>query len=207
MRLAELQVALKRYGFNDTDPLTSWLNASLHEFEDSFRWPFLEAATTIRASANTATISTETLPSVFRRVIILKNLTNGSKLRFFPLIRFERQIPEPSEPGNAEIYTLLELNEITVWPIPQVPTEYRLVYHRSIPDLVTSEDVPSIPAQYHYTIVRGAAYIALQAENEEERAQTAGAGFQSDVNRAINFYSSHEDDELQTVEDVQGYGD
>jgi hypothetical protein len=200
MRLSEMQTALKRYGFDDNDPLTTWLNASLHEFEDSYGWPFLNIRTTVRTAERDIQFS---LPSDFRKMKLIKNLRSEQKLRYYEIHRFEREVEYPEE-GEPEIYTVV--GETTqVWPSPTREVEYSVVYVRGVPDLSSAEDIPDIPVQYHFSVVRGAAWIGLQAENEEDRAAVAYQAWQADVARAMAFYGSQEEDEANTVEDVQGY--
>jgi hypothetical protein len=147
------------------------------------------------------------LPADFRKLISIRNETNDAKLRYYERHRFEREFEEPLEPGTPEIYTLVGLESIKVWPLPTENIELRLLYIRAVSDLAEENSIPGIPTQYHYTVVRGAAYIALQAENEEERATTAFQGWIADIERAKRFYSSHEEDEPLSVEEVQGYED
>jgi hypothetical protein len=78
-----------------------------------------------------------------------------------------------------------------------------LLYVRSLPDLTLDSETPSIPARWHYTIVRGAAYIALQAENEEERAQTAQAQFEADLNKMRARYGRDQIGEPEVIEDSE----
>jgi hypothetical protein len=83
----------------------------------------------------------------------------------------------------------------------------RVVYHSSRDELVNDTDVPEIPKELHYAIVQGAAAIALQAENEEERAQTAEDQFNKSVGRVWSRLAGPAAmDGTSAVRDVMGYG-
>jgi len=208
LTLSQLKQGLKRYGFDDSDPLDLWINAALREFENASTWPFLETKAplmTLAAGDNSVPV-----PSDFAKVITLRdtNPTSPNAQTYFEYWdrrRFDRDIPNPALTGKPYVYTLINLNEIQVWPVPDTELTLELVYYRTVLDLVQSDDVPAIPERWHYTIIRGAAYLALQAENEEERAQTAMAQFNQDIDRAVTYYANRELGEPDQVEDVMNY--
>lgn len=212
MRLTDIQTALKRYGFDDSDPLTTWINAGQRQFADAYEWPFLDAVMTPSVTANVGTVNLPTADTTFRKVqtVAIKDTTYSppyQKLRYWEAHRFDRELTNPVQTGIPELYTLTGLNTLQVWPIPTVNVRLQIRFTRNVPDLVLGTDTPVIPPEYHFTIVRAAAVIALQAENEEERASEAQDAYEGDLQAAIQFYSSPEGDDPATVEEVQGYGD
>lgn len=212
MNLTALQTALKRYGFDDPDPLTTWLNAGMRQFVDAYQWAFLEATGTPTVTTS-AQLSLSTALTTFRKVrtVAIQDTTANptyQKLLYWSAHRFDRELTAPTtQTGQPQIYTLVGLDAMTVWPVPDKSYRLLIRYIKSVPDLVNGTDIPAIPVEYHYTIVRAAAVIALQAESEEERAQAAEQGYEADLQSAIAQYGTHEEDDADQVEDTQGYGD
>lgn len=210
MNLGEMETLLKRYGFDSKDPLKEWLNAALHEFESERDWPFLEAVPVeqeMGAGENTITLPASTL-----KVITLKDETNIYKLQYYDWHKFERDIREPTERGKPELYTLKGLNEIQIWRVLESATKFMVQVQLVAPDLAIAGDEPKTaagrvwPKMCHFPIVQRAASIALQAENEEERAKTAQAEYEKALMTIAMKFTERELDEPTTVEDVQGYG-
>lgn len=204
MQLSELQTALKRYGFDDNDPLTTWINAAVHMIENEEDWDWLEAATTLSVPASTSTL---TLPSDFFKPVQLVDTTNQAALRYWDVRNFSRNIADQTQTGQPEVYTVIGTNTIQLYPVPDASLSLKLIYERQISDMVNGTDLPTpMPARYHYAIVHGAAYIALQAENEEDRSTVAKAEFDSMIDK-MRLATSRKDRSFpDQVQDVQGYG-
>lgn len=206
MNLGELKSALRRYGFNDEDPLDIWINASLHEIEIAAEWPFLFEPHTTTINAGVAAM---TLPANFVKPVTVRDVTVADRefpLEYWDYRKYEREIEDLEDDGVPEIYTLLGTQTLLVWRVPASARNIEMVYRKTLADLVDDGDVPGLPALHHYTIVRGAAFIGLQAENEEERAITAQGQFENDLGKMLDFYALAELGEPTQVEDVQGYG-
>lgn len=211
MQFSDMQTALMRYGFDSTDPLGTWLNAAMHDFEMAADWDVLESDNTIiNLPANTNTIS---VPNDFRKVIDIRDYDNQVKLRQWNRRKFDRDIMDQSQPGLMELYTVVRNGSIQVWRVPYVNTNVQLWYQVACPDMVNPTDQPGpttnpFPVGCHYPIVVRAAAIALMAENEEQRATTAQQEYQSMLIRCIGAYAGERTlDDVETVQDVQGYAE
>ena len=71
--------------------------------------------------------------------------------------------------------------------------------------MVNPTDTPGsglIPVGLHYTIVRGAASVGLDAENEEDRSTTQYAKFQADLASEFIKYNVSTVDEPRAIVDV-----
>jgi hypothetical protein len=207
--LDDLKTALKRYGFDDDDPLAIWINASLHDIESRDDWRFLQM--TSEGIVVPAGNNVVTTPADFLRPYKLRDTTEeldtggvGYDLEYWDPRKWDRDIDNQNSQGKCEIYTTWG-NVILVWRVPLIDTTFSLAYQRFLPDLVDGTDVPGIPIKFHYTIVLGAAYRALQAESEEERAQTAQGQFEADIINMIASYGSAQIGEPETVEDTMDY--
>jgi hypothetical protein len=204
-----MQTALERYGFDDSDPLELWINSALHEVEGAFDWPWMyegPITTVIPAGANNIT-----LPNDFLKVFAIKDLDHLAKIKFWNRHKFTRLIQDETDPGLVELYTLVGTSQIQFWRVPVTDTNIMIIYQATTPDLVNPTDMPvtagnTWPAMMHYPIVQRAASIALQAENEEDRAKTAQDEFDRALMRCMGKFSEDQLDEPDTVEDAQGYG-
>lgn len=209
MILSEMETLLKRYGFDERDPLLAWLNAAMHEIEDDFDWPWLESnAETIKVAVG---INSLALPATALKVIGIRDVTNLAKLEYWDRRKFMREISEPAERGQPQCYTLLNTNEVQLWPVPEQEFTYEVIFQGRTTDLANPTDEPTTqgnvwPVNAHFIIVERAAAIALQAENEEERAKSAMEQFEKSLERLRRKFGERELDEPTAVEDVMGYG-
>jgi hypothetical protein len=209
MNLGQMQTTLMRYGFDTTDPLTPWLNAAMHDVEASYDWPWMwEGPISLVVPAGSNTV---TLPSDFFKVHSVKDLDHLCKLKFWNRHKFTRLIQDETDTGLMEIYTLIGTNQIQFWRVPITPTNIMMIYQAQTYDMVNPGDIPTTssnpwPTMLHYPIVMRAASIALQAENEEDRAKTAQDEFDRALLRCMGKFSEDQLDEPDTVEDAQGYG-
>lgn len=208
LTLEQMKIALKRYGFNDEDPLALWLNAAMHDLESSFDWPWLE----VREATKTmvAGESTITLPVPALKVILLRDITNKRKLEYWNRHKFAREIQDPTEKGKPEFYTLVNTDVIQIWRVLEASTDFEIIYQTATPDLVAAGSTPTSgasewPGVASYPIVQRAASIALQAENEEERAKAAQGQYEESLKRLFNKFAERQLDEPETVQDVMDY--
>ena len=79
MNLLALRTALKRYGFDDSDPLDQWINASYQEMGEAVDWTFMEVMTTVPTILGSNTIA---FPADFRKIISLRDTNNQYKLKW-----------------------------------------------------------------------------------------------------------------------------
>lgn len=207
--LEEMKTALKRFGFDDSDPLNTWLNFAMHDLEDSFDWPWLESRISdivMPSGSNTVTLPPECL-----KIIFIKDLTNQRKLEYYDRHKFAREIVDPTEVGFPEVYTLVTTSEVQIYRVLQEVTEFEVQMQLMTADLVNPSDEPRTgvnnwPSSCGYLIVTRAAALALQAENEEERAKNALEQYQNSLLKLMAKFGERELDEPTTVQDVQGYG-
>lgn len=203
-----MKVALKRYGFDDSDPLATWLNAALHEFESTADWVWLEEGPVVSSVA--AGINTLALPGDAFKVITLRDVDHNTKITYWNRHKFTREIQNQADQGQVEVYTLLNTTVLQLWRVPAVATNFEVVYQGLCPDMAIDADVPGtagtpFPRFCHYPIVMRAASIALQAENEEDRAKTAQSEYERGLMTCLGKNNERELDEPETVEDAQGY--
>lgn len=204
MLVSEGRTAIKRYGFDDNDPIISWLNEGMHQFEDSHDWSFLQLTTTIATVVGDSTL---VLPSTLHKVQSIRDVTGKRKLKFMTVSQFERAIDDPTVRAQPEFYTVTGTKTIQLYPVVDVARSFRVVYQFELTDMVLAPDaaMPG-PTRIHYPIVQGAVSIGLQAENEEDRAATAKSEFEAAIDRLWTKYSKQELDEPQQVTDVMDYG-
>lgn len=205
MNLGELKTAVKRFGFDDSDPLASWINAAVHDFEKASDWPFLEALSEIAIAVGATTFA---VPADFSKAVYLRDKTNKDPLEYWDIRRFEREIDDPASTGKPSVFTLVGMETAILWPVADTAATLRLLYMKDLGDMVGDADTPGnglIPTKHHWTIVQRAVAIALQAENEEERAQTAMAEYATSLNADISLYDMRYLGEPDQVQDTQAY--
>lgn len=210
MNLEEMETALKRYGFDSSDPLKVWLNAAMHEVEADHDWPFLEGGieSTLSTSAGTPGLF---ISNQLGKVISVRDLTNNRKLVFYDTWRYFREVEEPEAKGQPLIYTLAQItSSINLWPIPEGVYKIEVVGQLITKDMVVAGDTPKTtrewPVAMHYAIVLKAAIMALFAENEEERGEKLQKQFDQLMERLRRKYGDRTMDEPDSVVDVMGYG-
>lgn len=204
MIVSAAKTALMAYGFDATDPLNAWLDQGKNEIEESYDWPFLQLITTV---ANLALINSITIAdATFFKVQSIRDVTYKNKLEYVEIDGFEEAVEDPTQNGPAQIYTVTSGNTIQIWPVPVAPVTYRIVYQNSLADINALSDPTTLPgpARFHYLYVIGAAYIGLQADNEEERSTNAQSMFEKGVSRLIRKYGSVLGSGRQ-VQNAQGY--
>lgn len=201
MNLSEAKSALKRYGFDDSDPLQLWLDAALSDLLSSQDWQFLmgEFTVTVSSGANTMT-----LPSDFLKMVSLRDTTNNLKLERWDARKFDREISNQAEVGKAEVYRLIGLNQILLWRTLDSAVSFRGIYEKQFAG-VSDDNLDLIPTPFHYPVVLRAASLGLMAENEEERAQTAQNEYISMLGSAAMSYQNQALDTPEVVQDTQGY--
>lgn len=207
MNRTTAKTLLKRYGFDDSDPLLDWLDEGLHLFEDAHDWPFLQTITTVSPGTG---VSTLTFPTDFFKIYTVRNVTDGRKLKRMEVTEFEREVDDPTVTGSPLYYVITDTDTIQFWPATDSAMSFRVIYQRSLTTVTNlASDATSLdgPLTIHYPIVLAAAYTALMAENEEDRAQTALGQFESAVARRWSKFSTTDLDEPRQVVDVMGYGE
>lgn len=214
MNLGTMKTALRRYaGVDATDPLVDWINAGLHEFQEAYPWPFLQSNVGANLAAGAFTIGP---PGDFFRTEDVRLLPTGADpipLTYKPwgvVIEEGWRIRDATVKGVPQwfsIYWEAGAPSLLVYPAADLTYSYIMNYEVNVPDLVNDADVPGVPSRYHYTIVEGAAVRALQAESEEDRAQTARQIFEDSIDRHITAIGGRrQSGQFNQVRDVMGYG-
>jgi hypothetical protein len=209
MNLFNMKVALKRIaGVGDDDPLNDWINAAMHEFEEAYPWPFLE--TVFDAALFTGSPNISPIADLFKPINIkvsVNNVVGHNYLTYVSKAQFDQEFSNQAQRGRPQIYTQYG-GTLTVWPVPDKDTySARVSYIRSVPEITVDGDSFDLPSRYHYTIVQGAAIRALEAESEEERAQSWRGIFEDAIDRHITAIGGRKQDgEYKTTRDVMGYG-
>lgn len=204
MLVSAAKTALQAYGFDTNDPLNVWLDAGIHEFERAYDWPFLQVRASVVVNAGVAAL---VLPGTAFKVMSIRDTTVGRvhKLKYMDVVGFEDQIDDPTQQGTPTNYTVLTGNTVQIWPVPDTNTTFSVIYQDALADTGADGTNMPGPVMIHYTCVMHSAYLALQADNEEDRAKTAQDQAQQAVWRIIRKYRANLDSQRQ-VQDSMGYG-
>jgi hypothetical protein len=204
--LANMQVALKRYGFDDNDPLTTWLNASYRFILDQYDWPQREWKTGFVLTSGYRYFDQSMITSgtvIFEMIRFLE--VDGKNLIQMGPEEWARVIEDQDETGTPEYYKFINDKTFQLWPVPDAAYAGSITLRMGVADLTNPTDVPSLPDSLHYSVVQGAAAIGLEAENEEDRASTERGAVQQAVDNAIAKLRNASGSTVQTVVDAQGY--
>lgn len=205
MTQAEMKTALKRYGFDDTDPLITWLDWGLHELEREHEWPFLVGEDSTTAAIGAGEVFDTGLPGIF----IVQLQDNSDPMEYLSVEEFRRKTDKTST-GSPYYWTFgPDPDDLRIWPKVTVATNIDLVYHKEEPEIVTlsgGDSLSFFPKGMHYLIVLRAAAFGLQAENEEDRASSELEAYKTGVLTAISRYGTPRRRSGRTVDDVMNYG-
>lgn len=208
MNLGALKTALKRYGFDDNDPLVTWINAGRNETVADLPLSVSDDEAAFNSSAGVSDLSS-LLPADFFKVVELIDVTdptNVNPLDYMDYRKFRREIAGPDLSGSPSTYYVRNLNQIKIWPVPTQTTSWLLIYSQSVTQLVNDADTPTeLPAQFHYIYVYRAAAIALAAENEEDRSAAAMTEYATAKESLIMAYNQRQAGSFGTVNDSMGY--
>lgn len=203
MDLTALKTALKTYGFADSDPLETWINAAMHALEDESNWPFLQK---LGSTLTVAGVDTVSLPSDIAKLHTLRITTESDALIYVPRATWEDGVDDPTETGVPSHYTLIGMKSALLYRVPDAVYTLRSTYKAREPDLTGANSPVLIPAAHHYTIVYKAAAIALGAEGDSSsEANEAKDSYVEDVGRMMTLYSTQQSSEVDQVRDVMGY--
>lgn len=211
MNAGQAKTALMAYGFDTNDPLLQWLDTGKTTLENAEDWPFLRKTVIMVVNAGDFELSGVDLPADFFKVMSIRDIDSSRKLTYMDPLAFDRDIENPFTPGSPSIYTVVAAPAapgwaITLWPVPDAATNIQLRYEAILTDITGLADGTALPGpvMIHFPIVQCAAVIALQVDNEEDRAATAQAA----SNEAIAHLRRRmlaKIDEAETVQNVQGY--
>lgn len=211
MNLGTMKTALRRIaGVDSGDPLVDWINEGMYTFLEAYDWPFLQStitAPTVVGSAGPIDAGASVVKIITARI----TRPNGSSypLSYKPWIQWEEEdlFDTTHSRGEPQFYTLLGTDSIFLYPTPDLIYTLNLAEEISPAPLVNDVDEPIMHARYHYTIVRAAAVVALQAESEEDRADSALLAFEAKVEKHISRLGGNKQmGQFNTVRDVMGYG-
>lgn len=203
MLVSAAKTALKAYGFDDNDPLNVWLDAGIHEFEAAYDWPFLQVRTSVVVAANASAL---VLPGTAFKVQSIRDTTLNRvhKLKYVDIVGWEDIIDDYAQAGTPTNYTVLAGNTVAIWPVPDASTTFSVIYQDALADTgIDSASMPG-PSAMHYVMVQQAVPIALQADNEEDRAVSAASIAQGAIQKRIRKYRANLDEPRQ-VRDSMGY--
>lgn len=208
MLVSELKTALKRFGFDDSDPLLIWLNAAYHEIEEEKDdWSFLEITEEISQTTGDKNFVPAKLLNRPIKLLDITDTGTSYEVKYMDRRTFLMGEYDPTATGRPEVFYRVGDQEIEFWPKPEKARKFLFLYIRELEDLKEESEIPAIPVKNHFLIAQGAAYIALQAENEEDRAANAENQFRNKLERMVISDNEKQVGEVDTVEDVMEYGD
>jgi hypothetical protein len=209
MQLSDYQTLVKRQGFDDTDPLTQWLNMAKNEVAGVSEWYFSDAVLSVPMAPGVSSMDFSAQAS---KIIYIKHVENKHHLKWMDRRLFVRNVHDPTVTGDPDIYTWLQgMVVVQFYPVPVTSVTFEVGAQLVVPDLVNPTDVLGganpWPDLMQNLVVFRASAIGLQFEDEEEKAQTMQTQYENGLTIALNKFGVRNLDEAETVVDAQGYGD
>lgn len=143
------------------------INQAVFLIDAEYRWPWLESVETITLVAGD---NTYPLPSDFEATRGLMLNTNGEPaVALYEVAPTTAYAQSTTNTGRPEGFAIV-VDQIVLIPTPDNGGPYTLthLYYRSSQELVSDDDEPLIPDQYHPAIV--AAASSLVAARQEQRS-------------------------------------
>jgi hypothetical protein len=156
--LEQIRITMPIEYTNVTDAmLTKMVNQVYQEVADAYRWPWLEASTTINVTDGTQSYA---VPSDFKYVVSV--FETGEAQKALPQMSAElfyhRYSGDDKEAADADFFFLYD-DKIFFYPTPSTTTtgKYTLTYYSDYTALSAGTDVPVFAGGFHYILVHGVA--------------------------------------------------
>lgn len=176
-----LQDRCLTYGYGEADRTNfqTWLNEAYEEIVRAFKWPWLQATTTVTTVAGTQTVALPSSPPVlfFGR---LKPSSSSSlkEPRYLNEMDFREYMPHreytdtaAAYRGMPDYYSIFAGN-INFYPVPDAVYTYSLRYWKGITTLPSADgDTYLCPDAYLDNVVIGALARAAMRENDMGKYQ------------------------------------
>jgi hypothetical protein len=219
VNLGNIKTGVYKFGFTSDDPVVDWANDAYREFLDAFEWPWatIPLLTGSIWAANTPNVEQgalayQTIRSIGMQPPGAAATDDFIPLRYVGIAEFEQTALNPLTPGFPEIFTVYgstdkpPVSTVSVYPVPTSNLNYSIGLTNIPLPLSADADVPIIPTLYHYALVRGAAAVGLESDNQEERANTQRQRFMETIDKAIMKYSpGKHGTKFSTVRNTAGY--
>jgi hypothetical protein len=202
VNVGQIKTSVKRFGFEDTDPLLDWINEANAQFVEAFDWPWLKK--TLFGFLTPGTNTLPILPPLSAMPIsVVIGVNNSSVPLSYKSFTEFATTTLFTDLGVPRFWTKMSDTQFFVAPIPDQDYGYTMYYTAAAETFTADTDIPLIPLRYHFALVRGAAAIGLDTENQEDRAATQQQRFQDIIDRALTYYSSEQRGSLGRIRNVR----
>lgn len=177
------EVADRGFDYLPDARLGFFVNAGYHELNSADLWPwkFSTQTTASWTSAAIALSNAERVTSVATSTDSFQTSTNLAPRTAEDFYGWEDLTP------GSPLYYVAQFTStgLTVTPFPQSTTALgvRAAFYARATDMSATSDTPSVPSQYHSTIVDIACREAYADSDNYEAAQALQAGIDRDVER------------------------
>lgn len=168
MNLAEMRQEVRARGFDFLPPsrIDAWINKRYRRVANLEAWPFMEGSTTLTAPAS--------VPDL-RAVLSVMDQTSNQPLGFEDYRTIRDRDPNLQATGNPTSWYIFE-NQLHVYPLSG--NTLSLYYLKRVAPLLSDDDEPLIPEDYHYDIlVEGAVADAYRDSDNAEMAALCEAEY------------------------------
>lgn len=189
MNLTALQAELTARGFDylSATRLQQYLNFAAHEVDSYALWPY-RLATSTTSNWTSASIALANADRVTNVAISSDGGTTWTELS--PRTTEEFNVWEDKTSGPPAYYavTYAATGGLTLNLFPSNGTAFtvKAVYYKNFADMSAGTDTPTLPPQYHSTILDVAQRMAYRDADDHAAAEALQASIQRDLARMAN---------------------
>lgn len=157
-----ISVPSSRFKETQRASVMKWINYAYAKLWTLDDWTFrlTQAAPTVTAGSTVVS----SVPADFGASMGFWRV-DGQEINYLKPRQFNNRWQGDTSQGLPEDFTVIN-GALTVRPISSETAAYALLYERTVTPMVNDNDVPLIPAPYHYLLVHGATITGLVEEQD-----------------------------------------
>lgn len=193
--ITKVQRRIRDTGYS-TIEITDYLNDAQNDVFNEYNLPFVQTSQNYTLTVNNSDITSGSgLPANFVQAVDLTLTTEGkeNQLQYISYEELAQFAPDPDDitryPANTPQYWYTYDEVIRVYPCPNQAYTVTLRYFKKPTNLVSSTDVPTVPAQFEELLVLGAAYRVLQVKDNYDQASILQNKYDELLQKLVVRYS------------------
>lgn len=139
-----------------------WINFALAKLWNADDWTFRLGTATVNVTAGSTVVSG--LPADFGIGMAMYR-ADGTPVNYLAARQWLNTYQGITASGQPDDYTIIG-SSVLVGPVSSETAVCTILYEKALTQLVGDNDVPAIPAEYHYALVYGASALGLVNEND-----------------------------------------
>ena len=195
--LSDLRGVVRNQTLAESDDVSDanihlYLNQGLRELSMAFRWPWLEATTTVDVVAATASYA---LPADYRKLFVVQDTDARRSLTRLTLAQAQNHWGGDVPEGDAADWYYVWDDALYLVPIPgtTATAAYKIYYQKAVTVLAADADTPEFASEFHLILTHYAIARVWEHEEEFEKAKVADDTFRVKVAQMAQYYLKREE--------------